>query len=140
MIRKVTHQLFNINHPGTATAVYIITAAAVASLLLAACASPQPPTQKMQAAELAISHAEQQQVAEYSSPELTEARQKLMDAQRSITKKDMVSARRLAEQSQVDADLASARAGAVKAKTVNDEMLKSTSTLKQEMQRNPGVQ
>jgi hypothetical protein len=50
----------------------------------------------------------------------------------------MVLAQRLAEQSRVDAELASARAEAARAGVVNDEMRKSIDTLKQEMQRNTG--
>jgi|GEM_PF-695292 len=114
--------------------------AAIFSLMMVACASPKPPTQKIQAAELAISHAEQQQVAEYSSPELREAREKLTAARAAVAQDHMVDAQRLAEQSQLDADLAAARSNAVKAKLVNDEMAKSTSALQQEMQRNTGEQ
>ena len=54
--------------------------------------------------------------------------------------KEMDMARRLAEQAQVDADLALARSQATKAKVVNDEMLKGTKSLKQEMQRTTGEQ
>lgn len=117
-----------------------VVAMAVSSLLLVACASTPPPTQQIAAAEVAIAHAEQAQVADYASPELSAAREKLTAARAAVVKEDMKTARRLAEQSALDADLATARLTAAKAKTVNDEMLKSTSVIKQEMQRNPGVQ
>lgn len=117
-----------------------VVAMAVSSLLLVACASTPPPTQQIAAAEVAIAHAEQAQVADYASPELSAAREKLTAARAAVVKEDMKIARRLAEQSALDADLATARLTAAKAKTVNDEMLKSTSVIKQEMQRNPGVQ
>lgn len=113
---------------------------AMASLLLVACASTPPPTQQITAAEVAIAHAEQAQVADYASPELSAAREKLTAARAAVVKEDMKTAKRLAEQSALDADLAAAKLSAAKAKTVNDEMLKSTSVIKQEMQRNPGVQ
>jgi Domain of unknown function (DUF4398) len=112
---------------------------AMASLLLAACASTPPPTQQITAAEVAIAHAEQAQVADYASPELSAAREKLAAARAAVVKEDMKTAKRLAEQAALDADLATAKLSAAKAKTVNDEMLKSTSVIKQEMQRNPGV-
>jgi hypothetical protein len=51
----------------------------------------------------------------------------------------MVLGQRLAEQSRANAELASAKAEALKAKAVNDEMRRSTDTLKQEMQRNTGA-
>ena len=119
---------------------YSATVVAFASLLLAACASTPPPTQQITAAEVAIAHAEQAQVADYASPELGAAREKLTAARAAVVKEDMKTAKRLAEQSALDADLAAAKLSAAKAKTVNDEMLKSTSVIKQEMQRNPGVQ
>ena len=109
-------------------------------LMLAACASTPPPTAALQAAELAIANAEQARVADYASLELSEAREKLSAARSAVEQKKMSLAQRLAEQSRVDADLASAKAEAAKAKAVNDEMQKSIDTLKQEMQRTPGAQ
>ena len=109
-------------------------------LTLAACASnPQPPTQALQAAELAITNAETNRVEEYASSELNEARQNLAAANSAVAMKEMDLAQRLAEQSRVNAELASAKTEMIKAKAVNDEMQKSIDTLKQEMQRNTGV-
>jgi len=110
-------------------------------LVMVACASvPQPPTEELQAAELAIANAEKARVADYASPELGQAREKLTAARSAVVQEQMDEARRLAEQARVSAELASAKAEAAKAKAVNDEMQKSTSVLKQEMQRNPGAQ
>ncbi len=118
-----------------------LVAATLGSLLLAGCAStPKPPDQALQAAEMAITTAEQARVADYASPELGEARKKLAEAHSAVQEKHMVLAERLAEQSRADAELATAKAGIGKADVVNDEMKKSTDTIKQEMQRNPGVQ
>lgn len=109
-------------------------------LLLAACASvPLPPTEALKAAEQAIASAEKARVADYASPELGQAREKLTAANAAVQKEDMVVAQRLAEQSRADAELALAKSDAAKAKTVNDEMKNSTEAMKQEMQRNPGV-
>ena len=124
-----------------AQAMPMLTAATLGSLLLAACAStPKPPDQALQAAEMAITTAEQARVADYASPELGEARQKLAAARNAAQEKKMVLAERLAEQARLDAELAVAKAGVGKAGAVNTEMEKSTDTIKQEMQRNPGVQ
>lgn len=110
------------------------------ALMLSACAStPKPPTQALQAAEVAISNAEQARVADYASPELVEAREKLTAARLAVEKEDMVAAHRFAEQARVDAELALAKQNAAKAKAVNEEMQKGISTLKQEMNRNTGV-
>lgn len=131
---------WNFNTTGPRGSSLGLATALTGMLLLAACASaPVPPTEALQAAELAISNAEQARVADYASPELGEAREKLTAARAAVQKEEMVAAKRLAEQSRADAELATAKAGALKAKAVNDEMLKSTESLKQEMQRNPGA-
>lgn len=120
----------------------LLVATTMAGLLtLSGCASAPPaPTQQLQAAEAAISVAEKARVADYASPELGEARDKLAAAQTAAQQEKMVDAQRLAEQSRVDAELATARAEVAKAKAVNDEMMKSTDVIKQEMQRNTGAQ
>jgi hypothetical protein len=110
-------------------------------LVLAACAAaPVPPTNELLAAQAAIDSAEQARVADYASPELGEARAKLSAANTAVNLEEMTTARRLAEQSQADAQLALARSQATKARLVNEEMLDSTNSLKVEMQRNAGVQ
>jgi ribosome-associated translation inhibitor RaiA len=107
---------------------------------LVACASaPLPPTSELQAAELAIASAEQDQVANYALPELNDARKKLDAARIAVSKEDMKLATYLATESEADAQLASARAEMLKAKAVNDEMQKSIDTLKIELQRNSGA-
>jgi hypothetical protein len=110
-------------------------------LSLAACAStPMPPTQELQAAELAITNAEQARVADYASQDLNQAREKLAAANIAVQKREMLQARQLADESRVSAELATAKASMTKAQQVNEEMQKSITTLKQEMQRNTGVQ
>lgn len=112
---------------------------AVTGLLLAGCSSPpKVPNQELQAAELAIATAEQARVADYASPELGEAREKLTAARAAVAKEEMASAARLAEQSRADAELATAKAAAAKAQDINDELGKSVNTLEQELQRNSG--
>jgi hypothetical protein len=114
---------------------------AVTLLLLAACASePKAPTHALQAAETAIASAEQARVAEYASLELNEARSKLTAARNEVKNENMVLAERLANESRVNAELASARTGAAKAAEVNDEMKQGTRDIEQEMQRNTGGQ
>jgi hypothetical protein len=110
-------------------------------LLLSACASPPAaPDVALQAAESAISRAEQARVADYASPELGVARDKLTAANAAVLREEMILAHRLAEQARVEAELALAKSQAARAKVVNDEMVKGTDSLKQEMQRNTGAQ
>jgi Domain of unknown function (DUF4398) len=109
-------------------------------LTIAACATTPPePTVAMKAAEQAIAAADRTRIADAASPELSEARQKLSAAQTEVQAKRMVEAERLAVESRADAELASARNEAAKAKVVNDEIKQSTATLSQEMQRNTGA-
>lgn len=109
------------------------------SLTLSACASaPMAPTLSLQAAEQAITTAEQDQVAEYASYDLSQAREKLAAANVAVQKKEMVLAKRLAEESLVDAQLATAKTGESKAEKINLEMQESTRTLKEEMGRGAG--
>ena len=117
----------------------LLTAAGIAGvLMLAGCASAPPPTASLQAAKQAISNAELQEAGRYAAGELAEARTQLASADTAVGEHKMVVAERYADESRTEADLASAKASAVKAKAVNDEMMHSTGTLIQEMQRNPG--
>lgn len=107
--------------------------------VLVGCSSqPEIPEQALQAAELAIANAERVRVADYASPELGQARDKLTAARAAVAKEEMVSAARLAEQARADAELATAKAEAEKAQQVNDELHKNVNTLEQELQRNSG--
>jgi putative cell wall-binding protein len=111
----------------------------VSVLLLAACTSLPEPIVAFAAAEQAIATADQARVADTAMPELSEAREKLTAARAAVQDKQMVQGERLALEARVDAELASAKAEAAKAKAVNDEMKRSTDTLTQEMQRNSGA-
>jgi hypothetical protein len=123
---------------------YAPCAAGIAGALLLTCAStacastPPEPTVALKAAEQAIAAADRTRVADAASPELSEAREKLTAAQAAAQDKRMAEAERLALESRVDAELASARIEASKARAVNDEIEHSTGTLTQEMDRKSG--
>lgn len=108
------------------------------ALLLAACASTPPPLVALSEAKQAIAVADQAHITDASSPQLAEARTKLAAAETAVQAKNMSQAERLAQESRVDAELAFAQTNAVKNQAVNDEMLHSTQTLSDEMQRNTG--
>lgn len=108
-------------------------------LLLAACASkPLPPTQEISAAEQSLTDAEQARVAEYSLPEMQEAREQLSASRAAVLKEDMVLAKRLAQQASMNIKLAAAKAELAKAEEVNTDMTKNIDVLKEEMQRKTG--
>ena len=84
-------------------------------LLLAACVSTAPiPSASLFAAQQAILVAERQGARTYAPAEIWEARSRLSSAQRAVDEKDMLAARRFADESRADAELASARTSAAK--------------------------
>jgi uncharacterized protein DUF4398 len=114
------------------------TAGLTGVLMLAACASTPPPTESLQAAHQAISNAERAEAGRYAPGELSEARSKLASADTAVSEQKMIMAEQYAEESNVEAQLASAKTADLKAKAVNDEMMRSTGTLIEEMQRKSG--
>jgi len=106
--------------------------------MLGACASTPPPSVSLQAARQAISEADRAEAGRYAPGELGEARTKLTFANNAVAEQKMTLAGRLADESRVEAELASAKTANVKADAVNDEMKHSTSTLIEEMQRKSG--
>lgn len=118
----------------------IRSAAAGGLLALAACATvPAPPTAALQAAESAIGNAEQARAAEYAALELGEARKELTAARAAVDRDQMVLAERLALESRASAELAVARADEARARAANTDLRRSTESLEQELQRNPGA-
>ncbi len=117
-----------------------------ACLFMSACASkPEPPNEALRLAESAIQRAEEARVADYASLELRNAREKLTEAQllsqRAVNnrnKDDVIRARRLAEQAQSDAELATAKAQEARAKAVNEEIERNIKTLENVLERRGG--
>jgi hypothetical protein len=112
--------------------------AALAGVLaaLGACASTPPaPESALDAAKVAITNAEKADANRYAGAELGEAREKLAQAGGAVQQEQMILAEQLAQQSRVQAELASARTGAAKAAEVNAEMARGAAALKEEMQR-----
>jgi len=103
-----------------------------------AIAAPPIPATNLQAAEQAIANAERVDASTHAGVELGEARGKLSAAQRAVEEKDMVVAQQFADEARAEAELAAAKAGAVKALAVNEDIKRSTATLVEEMQRKSG--
>lgn len=106
------------------------------AILLAACASaPVPPKAELDAAQAAIGAAELANAGRFASAELSEARDKLSRANSAATNKQMLAAKRLAEESRVTAELAFARTETAKAVAINTELSHGAEALSEEMQR-----
>jgi uncharacterized membrane protein YeaQ/YmgE (transglycosylase-associated protein family) len=105
-------------------------------MLLAACASTPPaPDSALDAAKVAISNAEKAEAGQFASAELGEARDKLASANSAVQQENMITAERFAQESRVQAELASARTAAAKAAAVNRELERGADALTEEMQR-----
>ncbi len=115
---------------------HVAASLAAAMLLVAGCASvPLAPTASLNEAKLAIQAAERDDASHYAAAELDKARQKLIQADKAVAAKNMISARRLADESAVTAKLAAARTEATKAAAINEEMSLGADALVEEMKR-----
>ena len=105
-------------------------------MLIAACASAPPaPDSALDAAKVAISNAEKAEAGQFAAAELGEARTKLALADNAVREESMVVAERFAQESRVQAELASARTAMAKSAAVNKEMERGADALTEEMQR-----
>jgi len=117
-------------------------ALALGIFALGACATVPPPTDALQAADIAIANAEKDKASEFAPAELKSAHDKIASARELVAKdptlKNVTQARSLADEAQADAELASARTRSGRAEAVNAELQKNIDTLRMETQRNTG--
>lgn len=108
----------------------------VAALWLAACASSVPPPDaRIAVATAAVAHAAAAGGTEYAPAEMRMARDKLQRATVAITARENASADALAEQAQLDALLAEAKAESAKARKAAVALQDSSRVLKEELDR-----
>jgi hypothetical protein len=105
------------------------------AVLAAAGCAGTPPTEKVEVAEAAVRQADTRGAAEDAALELRLARDKLERARVAMADERYVTARRLAEQAQVDALLAEAKAQSAAALESAHEMRDSIESLRGEAQR-----
>jgi septal ring factor EnvC (AmiA/AmiB activator) len=106
------------------------------ALGIVACASAPMPVDKLAVAKTSVARAEQAQAAQFAQVELATARNKLTAAQAAADKRDADVAARLADQADVDAQLAEATARAKQQEQLVTEMEKSLQDLRSETLRN----
>ena len=104
-------------------------------LLVAGCATVPPPNEQVAVAKAAIANAVSAGATATAPAELQAAREKLDQANQAMTAKDYAHARVLAEQAEVDAQLAAAKARAVKAEQAAATTEEQNRVLKEEMMR-----
>lgn len=100
---------------------------------LAGCASPPVPREQLAVGQASIEAAQSAGAAEFAPVELNRARDKFTQAQLAVKEDRLVSARRLAEEADVDAQVARSKANAERAERAAREVNKGISTLRQQL-------
>jgi hypothetical protein len=108
---------------------------AVVAVAMAGCASPTPPIEQLAVSRAAINSASSAGGNEFAPVQLKAAMVKMDAAEHSMTEKNYVQARQLAEEAQVDAQLASAAAGSAKAQKAADALHEDSRVLRKEIDR-----
>lgn len=112
----------------------------LAVAVLAGCGSSRPSAEvvapTVRASQTAADQADQAGAGQYAALELRTARQKVQQAQAALDAGDTDVALRLAEQAEVDAELAETRARAATAQAAVDEVRETIRVLREEIQRN----
>lgn len=106
-----------------------------ASMLLAGCASAPAPTEQLAVSAAAVSRADSAGAAALAPAEIQTARDKLDQARLAMTREDFDSARSLAQEAQVDAQLAEAKSRSSKARKAADELQEGVRVLREELDR-----
>lgn len=104
-------------------------------VLLASCASSNPPNKQMTETEMVIQAANAAGGTEFAPLEMREANRKLDLARQSVKENKFARASRLAEHARVDAELAHAKALSGKAQKSVAELRESIRVLQEEIRR-----
>jgi uncharacterized lipoprotein YmbA len=112
-----------------------LAALASATVLLAACASTPPPNAQVAVSAAAVNHAAGAGAPELAPVEMRLARDKLQRANVAMTTKDYGQALALAQEAQVDAQLAEAKAHSAKARKAAEEVREDGRVLREEIER-----
>lgn len=107
----------------------------VVGLGVTACGTTSPPRTDLTAAETAVEQAGEAGAAEHASGPFTLAQDKLARARDAVQQEDYTTARRLAEQAEVDARFAAASARSEVSKARADELRESIRILREEIER-----
>ncbi|MFA7299454.1 MAG: DUF4398 domain-containing protein [Sideroxydans sp.] len=106
-----------------------------AVMTLAACASTPPPTEQIAVSRAAVSSANSNGANEFAPIQLKSAMEKLAAAEQAMSDRKFNLARQLAEQAQVDAQLASSVADSAKAQKAAAAIQEDSRVLRKEIDR-----
>ena len=110
--------------------------AVMALALMAGCASTPAPVAQMAVSSADVARAAGSGAGEVAPVEMQSARDKLGRARLAMTEKKYRLARSLAQEAQVDAQLAEVKSGSSKAGKAADELRESIRVLQEELDRN----
>jgi len=125
----------NNNHSRSTQIMRSISITAVAAVLVAGCASIPAPTEQIAVSKAAVDNATSAGGNEFAPVQLQSALEKLNAAERAMAEEKNLKARQLAEQAEVDAQLAAATARAAKAQKAASELREGNRVLHQEIDR-----
>jgi hypothetical protein len=115
-----------------------LSALALTCALSAGCATQGPiPTEQLTKARVLVEQADKADAQRYAPADLQRAHDELSSADKAVSDHKYDDARRYAENAQVDADLASARASSGEAMHAAREVSRGIDSLKQESERHP---
>lgn len=111
---------------------------AIALALLAGCASVEPPQAQLARSEAAVQQAAGTGAQQHAPLDLRRALQKLEQARLAMEEEDYLEARRLAEQAEVDAELAQVKAQTAEAQQTAEDLEENIRILRDEISRRDG--
>lgn len=104
-------------------------------VLMASCASTNPPNQKLTETDMVIQAAQAAGGSEFAPLEMREASRKLDLARDAVKNKQYIQAERLADEARVDAELAHVKAQSAKAQIAAADLRESIRVLQEEIRR-----
>lgn len=106
------------------------------TLFMVGCAGIPAPTEQMAVSKVAVSNATSAGGNEFAPLQLKSAMEKMDSAERAMASENYLQARQLAEQAQVDAQLAATTARSAKAQKAAGALQEDNRALRQEIDRN----
>lgn len=106
--------------------------------MLAGCSGVPVPKEQLAVSQAAVNEATRSGAPEHAPAELRSAREKLDRARQAVKDHEYERARQFAEQAEVDARLAQAKAGSERARVAADQVQESLEVLRQELNTTSG--
>jgi|GEM_PF-659132 len=107
----------------------------ISTIFMVGCESIPAPTEQITTSRTAVNNALSAGGNEFAPLQLKSAMEKMEAAERAMGEKNYVLARQLAEEAQIDAQLAGAMARSAKAQKAADALQEASRTLRQEIDR-----